>query len=401
MTTAQEPRNYPFSAASGLHLDPTFAHLRATEPVSRVRLPYGGDAWLVTSHEDIKTVFTDPRFSRFEAFGKECPRPNPEVRTGPPTIIDLDPPHHTRLRKLVNKAFTARQTELLRPRVEQVVTELLDRMEEKGSPADLLESLAYPLPMTVICELLGVPLEDRDKFHEWSDAMVAITSVSPQESEQAFADVMAYIANLVEQRRRTPSDDMLGMLVAARDEGDKLSEEELVLFGVTLLIGGYETTANQIGNFAYTLFTHPDQLNRLLADPGILDTAIEELSRYCPLLSEAGNVPRIAMADLELGGVRIRKGDAVFIELNSANRDDKVFPQADQLDLGRTHNPHFGFGHGAHHCVGAQLAKVEMRAAIGALTSRFPKIRLAVPAQDVPWKDERRLRGAFALPVEW
>ncbi|KAA2266134.1 cytochrome P450 [Solihabitans fulvus] len=400
MTTVdQQPRTYPFAESERLDIDPRYAELREHEPLARVRLPYGGDAWLATRHEDVRLVLGDPRFSRAATVGRDVPRLTPSLSRDS-SILSMDPPEHSRLRRLVAKAFTARRVEQLRPRAQQVVDGLLDDLVAQGSPADLVEGLALPLPITMICELLGVPTEDRDRFRAWSDTVLALTAFSPEEIEVAIAELNGYLAGLIQQRREEPTDDLLGALVLARDEDDRLSEDELVGLGVTLLVAGHETTANQIGNFVYALLTHPGPLAALRADPQALPTAIEELLRFTPLGSSAG-FPRIAMEDVEVGGVLVRAGEAVLVHAVSANRDERVFEHAADLDLVRAHNPHIAFGHGVHHCLGAPLARMELQVAVGTLLDRFPRLDFAVPADEVPWKRGRLVRGLRALPVTW
>jgi len=398
MTTSQEPRNYPFGEAHRLDLDPAYEELRRTEPVARVRLPYGGDAWLVTKYEDVKAVFGDLRFSRAAVLGKDVPRAVPNIQERS-SILSMDPPEHGRLRKLVAKGFTMRRTEQLRERAQEIVDGLLDDMEKNGSPADLVEALDMPLPITIICEMLGVPYDDRREFRDWSDRALAVTAFTPEEIQGGFESLQTYIAGLVAERRKSPTDDVLGTLVTARDEGDRLSEEELVNFGVTLLVAGHETTANQLGNFMYTLLSNPERLAELRADPDLVPAAVEELLRITPLGGSAG-FPRIAVEDVELSGVTIKAGDAVFTG-QAGNRDPEVFPNPNEIDFHREGNAHIAFGHGVHHCVGAPLARMELQVAIGTLLRRFPALELAIPADQVPFKKGRLVRGPKELPVRW
>ncbi|MFD9739566.1 cytochrome P450 [Umezawaea sp. NPDC059074] len=398
MTTSQEPRNYPFGEAHRLDLDPAYEELRRTEPVARVRLPYGGDAWLVTKYEDVKAVFGDLRFSRAAVLGKDVPRAVPNIQERS-SILSMDPPEHGRLRKLVAKGFTMRRTEQLRERAQEIVDGLLDDMEKNGAPADLVEALDMPLPITIICEMLGVPYDDRREFRDWSDRALAVTAFTPEEIQGGFESLQTYIAGLVAERRKSPTDDVLGTLVTARDEGDRLSEEELVNFGVTLLVAGHETTANQLGNFMYTLLSNPERLAELRADPDLVPAAVEELLRITPLGGSAG-FPRIAVEDVELSGVTIKAGDAVFTG-QAGNRDPEVFPNPNEIDFHREGNAHIAFGHGVHHCVGAPLARMELQVAIGTLLRRFPALELAVPADQVPFKKGRLVRGPKELPVRW
>ncbi|NHD18464.1 MULTISPECIES: cytochrome P450 [unclassified Actinopolyspora] len=397
-TTDPTPRTYPFSAPDRLRLDPFYAELRKQEPVSRVRLPYGETAWLATRYSDVRTVFADPRFSRAEAAERDEPRARPtQQRTG---ILTMDPPEHTRLRKLVAKAFTARRVEQLRPRAQRIADDLVGRMRRKGAPLDLVEEFALPLPITVICELLGVPYEDRDDFRVWSDAFLSTSKLSEQQIEDYVAQMRAYMAGLVEQRRARPEDDLLSGLIQARDEQDKLSETELLDLAVGLLVAGHETTATQIPNFVYVLLTHPAELEWLRNHSERVPEAVEELMRFVPLGVNAA-FPRYALEDVELGGVLVRAGEPVLASLASANRDEEVFERPEELNLARESNAHIGFGHGPHHCLGAQLARMELQVALGTLLGELPELRLGVAEQDVSWKSGMLVRGPQRLPVAW
>ncbi|RKT53114.1 cytochrome P450 [Saccharothrix australiensis] len=393
-----EIRPYPFPDPDDLGVNETYLALQRDDPVVRVRLPYGGEAWLATRYADAKVVMGDPRFVRAPVMDphRDPPRTMPEVPQVS-TILSMDPPEHTRLRRILAKAFTARRTAQLRGRAQEIVDDLLDRMEEQGPPADLVDALAMPVAITLISEMLGVPRLDRAQFREWSDAAVAITAFTVPEIEAAAASLRAYIRDLVEDKRRNPADDMLTVLVTAHDEEDRLSEEELVSFGVTLLIAGHETTGSEIGNFVYQLLTRPERLAEVRADPSLLPAAIEELLRFTKL-SGAPAFPRFATEDVELGGVTIAAGEAVFVDGLVANRDPSVFENPHELDFHRSENPHFAFGHGVHHCIGAPLARMELQVSISTLLRRFPNLRLA---GDVTIKKGRLVRGPHSLPVRW
>jgi cytochrome P450 RapN len=390
---------YPFGPAERLDLDPQYSALRAERPLVRVRMPYGGEAWLAIRHEAVRIVLADPRFSRAATVGKDVPRTQPLIQHDP-SILGMDPPEHSRLRKLVAKAFTARHVQNLRPRVQEIIDDLLDTMIGAGPPADLAESLSWPLPITVICELLGVPTADRESFRRWTDLMLATEGTDPALIDDARTSLNAYLAELIAQRRANPTDDLLGQLVVARDEGDRLSERELVMFGVTLLIAGHETTANQTGNFVYTLLSDRRLWQALVDEPELVPAAVEELMRFIPLGASAA-FARIAKEDVDVDGQVVRAGEAVLVQLGSANRDESVFPHPDKIDFGRAENPHIAFGHGVHHCLGAPLARLELRMAVGTLVRRLPGLRLAVPSEDVRWRSDRLVRGVQALPVTW
>ncbi|WP_378731359.1 cytochrome P450 [Nocardia brasiliensis] len=400
MTVKTEVRHYPFGEPVRLDMDPLYAKLRREEPISRVRLPYGGEGWLVTRYADAKLVLADPRFSRAATVEREdIPRttPQPAARN---SLLSMDPPEHSRLRKLVAKAFTARRVEQLRPRAQQIVDQRLAEIEASGPVADLVQSLALPLPVTVICEMLGIPTEDQHRFREFSDTVLSTTAHTSEQITDARTALEMYLAELVAQRRRQPTDDLLGALVAARDNDDRLSEDELVNLGIGLLIAGHETTANQIANFTYLLLTEPAHWELLRGKPELVPGAVEELLRYVQLGS-GGAFARVATEDVRIGDVTVRAGEAVIVNTQAANRDEGVFDHPDELDLTRTSNPHMAFGHGVHHCLGAQLARLELQVALSSLLRRFPTLRLAVPVEEVPWKTGLLVRGPKALPVTW
>ncbi|PZM89993.1 MAG: cytochrome P450 [Actinobacteria bacterium] len=364
----------------------------------RVQLPYGEEAWLATRYADVRTVLGDPRFSRAASVDRDEPRMTPQRVDG--GILAMDPPEHTRLRRLVARAFTARRVEQLRPRTREIADDLLTRMIDSGPPADLVTAFATPLPITVICELLGVPVADQDGFHVWSEAIVSTTSLPPERIREYLDNLYAYIAGLVAERRHAPRDDLISALVEARDQRDKLSETELVQLIAGLLAAGHETTVTQIPNFVYALLTHPDEWERLKSAPQLIPNAVEELMRWVPL-GVGSSFPRYALEDVDIGGVRVRAGEPVIASLSSANRDETVFADPDRLDLTRAVNPHLGFGHGVHHCLGAQLARMELQVALAALLDRLPGLRLAVPEAELAWKSGLLVRGLRTLPVTW
>ncbi|MGW0180577.1 cytochrome P450 [Nocardia sp. NPDC003345] len=400
MTVKTEVRRFPFGEPVRLDMDPLFARLRREEPVSRVELPYGGEGWLVTRYEDVKLVLADPRFSRAVTVDREdVPRATPAPARAD-SLLSMDPPEHSRLRKLVAKAFTARRVQELRPRTREIVDAALDTLESAGAPADLVRNFALPVPVTVICEMLGVPPRDQHRFRDFSDAILSTTAYTREQIEDARDRLEGYLAELVAERRQRPTDDLLGALVTARDEEDRLSERELVNLGVGILIAGHETTANQIANFVYMLLTQREYWDMLRADPGLVPGAVEELLRYVQLGSGGGQ-PRVATEDVVLSGVTVRAGDAVFVNTQAANRDESVFDDPERLDLTRQRNPHVAFGYGAHHCLGAQLARVELQVALEAVMRRFPSLRLAVPEAEIPWKKGLLVRGPEKLLVTW
>jgi cytochrome P450 len=391
---------YPFGPAAGLAPHPKYAQLREEGAPVRIRMPYGGEAWLVTRYPDVRAVLADRRFSRAAAAGRDVPRARPPMDS-PDQIISMDPPDHTRLRTLVAKAFTGRRIDGLRPRVADIVDNLLDEMMAAGAPGDLADALAWPLPVTVICELLGVPTADHERFRTWTEMTLALGADTRHSDITGARDQLnAYLAGLVVRRRARPGGDLLSDLISARDHADRLSEDELVRLGVTLLISGHETTASQLGNFVFLLLSDRRRWEQLVADPELVSTAVEELLRYTPMAASV-DFARIAVQDVELPGGRIAAGEAVLVQLHAANRDGAVFERPDELDLARTHNPHLAFGHGVHHCLGAPLARMELTVTLAALIRRLPGLRLAVPAAEIPWRADRLVRGVRSLPVTW
>jgi cytochrome P450 len=394
------PRSFPFGPNRRLEPDPLLAQLRSEEPVCRVQLPYGPPAWLVTTHQLAKSVLADSRFSRAAAVGQDTPRYAPvDIRQVAESIASMDPPKHTRIRRLASQALTARRVEQIRPRVRLIAAGLLDDMTSAGAPADLVGSFSSVLPVITMCELLGVPEADRHTFRHWADTTVTTAAVTPEQQQEIYLNLAVYLAEQIELRRSQPRDDLLTWLVQARDDLDQLTETELLFLGLALLVGGYDTTARQITNAVYTLLTHPQQLEQLRARPELLPTAVEELLRFIAFATPM--TPRIAMADVQLGDVTVRAGDAVLWATSSVNRDENVFSRADQLDITRDPNPHVAFGHGPHFCIGAQLARLELQVSLETILSGLPGLRIAVPESDLAWETESLLRGLAAFPVSW
>ncbi|WP_275557815.1 cytochrome P450 [Streptomyces sp. 5-6(2022)] len=397
MTTAEAtPIAYPFNSAEGLELSEAYEQARNRTGLLRVRMPYGEPAWLATRYADARLVLGDRRFSRAAALHHDEPRQS-EGRRDSGGILTMDPPDHTRLRTLVAKAFTVHQVEKLRPWVRQLTHDLLDGLEAAGPPADLVDRYALPIPVGVICALLGVPEEDRPKFRVWSDAALSTSSLTADEFNRNTEELRAYMAGLIEDHRVSPRDDIMTSLIEARDAGDRLSELELVDLCVGILVAGHETTATQIPNFVLTLLDHPDELRRLREEPALLHGAVEELLRFVPL-GMAASFPRYATEDIEVGGTLVRAGEPVLVAVGSANRDALRFDEPGTLNVARPATQHLGFGHGVHHCLGAPLARVELQEALGALITRFPNLRLA---GDVEWKGQMLVRGPRVMPIGW
>ncbi|MFD9406327.1 cytochrome P450 [Streptomyces sp. NPDC059989] len=377
---------------------PFYAALRSAGPVHRVML--GGDrSWLVVGHEEARQALNHPALSKdwlgSELFG------NTPASAAASNMLEADPPHHTRLRRLVAREFTPRRIEALRPRVQEVTDELLDAMAAAPDRrADLIAALAVPLPMTVICELLGVPDLDRERFRYWSGEIVA--PLDPAGTDPRVVEQMtAYLFELVEAKAKTPGEDLLSALIRTRDEdGDQLSPEELIGMAFLLLVAGHETTVNLIGNGVRALLAHPDQLAALRADPdGLIDGAVEEMLRYDGPVQHA--TYRFARTDLEIGGVRIEAGSSVVVALAAADRDPSRFAEPDAFDIRRPAQGHVAFGHGIHFCLGAPLARMEGRIAIRTLLARFPALAPTPESADPDWLPGTLMRGVTRLPLRW
>ena len=389
----------PLSPAFYADPYPAYRRLRETDPVWLS--PLG--LWILTGYDDCVMSLRDPRFGRdgFEAilsaqYGEES-----EPGRLPRSMLFRDPPDHTRLRSLVNRAFTPRVIEGMREQIEGVVHRLLDRVQGRGQ-MDVIADLAYPLPVTVICDMLGVPVADHEQIRAWSsDTIRSLDAIGipsdPSIIERGRAGrrgIAEYFRGLLPERRRHPRADLLSSLIAAEEQGDRLTEGELLATCVLLFIAGHETTVNLIGNGLLALLQHPDQLERLRREPGLISRAVEELLRFD---SPVQRTARITNAEVELGGKTIPKGAFVVTAIGAANRDPAHFPDPDRLDIARADNRHIAFGFGIHFCLGAPLARVEGQLAIGALLERMPRLRLAGPERQ--WRESSTLRGLKTLPV--
>ncbi|WP_028937299.1 cytochrome P450 family protein [Pseudonocardia spinosispora] len=397
----------PALTAPELLADPYggYRRLREQAPVLRGRYLDDSPIWYVTRYEDVRSVLADDRFVN-NAPGEAADRKArlieslgiPPDITGYLTesILSSDGATHMRLRKLVSRAFTVRRVAQLRPSVERITTDLLDGLGD--GPVDLVEHFSYPLPITVICDLVGIPEADRAQWHVWGKAL---SNMRPGEVGPAARGCVDYLNALIEQRRAAPQDDLIDALIAVHDEGDRLSDVEMVTMVVTLVFAGHETTAHLISNATVALLTHPDQLARLREDPALWPGVVHELMRWCgPVQITA---LRYATQDVELGGTLIRAGEAVQPVLVSANRDPRQYPHADELDVTRRAaergEGHVGFGHGAHYCLGAALAKQEAEVALSALFSRFPALALACAPGELAWDPIPGARRLHELPV--
>jgi cytochrome P450 len=384
---------------------PFLASLRTSRPVYLTWLPDKTPVWLITRYADVTALLKDERFvkNRRTAMTPEQLRKMPWV---PPmfrplerNMLDLDAPDHTRLRALVHKAFTPNLVGRMRERVQTLADELLDRVMYDGE-MDLIKDYALPLPMTIITEILGVPARDHHKFHKWSKAVVALTS--PKATMRVIPNVwmfIRYLRQFFKMRRRDPRDDLATALIQAEEAGDKLSEDELLAMVFLLLIAGHETTVNLIGNGMLALLENPDAMNRLRREPGLIKTAVEEMLRYTsPVLM---TTERYAREEVNLHGLTIPRGGMTLGVIGSANRDESVFENADELDITREPNKHLAFGQGIHFCLGAPLARLEGEIAINTLLRRLPDLHLSVAPESLRWRPSMVLRGLESLPVSF
>ena len=386
----------PLSAEMAQDPYPTYAKLRGRDPVHRSRLM---DAWVFSRFADVDAILRDHRHFSSDprkrvASGRRASLPNVEE----PSMLFLDPPDHTRLRALVNKAFTPRAVAALEPHIRELMTTLLDAVDDPAA-FDLMEAVAKPLPVIVIAEMLGIPPEDRAQFAVWSDqrARILEPTLSPDERETADAAMRSldeYLMPIISARRVDPKDDIISALAQAEEEGDKLTEREVLIMLRLLLVAGNETTTNLIGNGVLALLRHPDQLAALREDPGLIPSAVEELLRFdSPVQVDVRSV----LDDCEVNGFRVRRGDNVVTLLGAANRDPDRFEAPDRLDVRRGDQNHLSFGRGIHHCLGAPLARLEGRVVLQALIERFSSLRLL---EDRPaFRSSVALRGLLALPV--
>ncbi|MGK5545982.1 cytochrome P450 [Streptomyces sp. URMC 127] len=403
-TTASDSEQHPvrFWAVEdlrGLDFDPFMAERLRDEPVSRVKLPHGeGHAWLVTRYEDVKFVTSDPRFSRQAVLGRPITRLAPHFIPLDEAVGFADPPEHTRLRKAVARSFTPASLERLRPRAERVAGELLDAMEREGPPADLMRHLNGPLPLAVISDLMGVPDEHLPRMAHWTEVLLS-AGHGREASDRAKTEMAAYFVEMLERKQAEPGPDLASELAASVAKGD-LSREEAVAIALLIQASAAHAVRNNSSNMVYALLTHPQHLERLRREPALLPQAIEELLRYIPHRNAVG-LGRIAMEDVEVGGVLIRAGDVVHSSYLTANRDPSVFDHPDELDFDRKHNPHLSFGHGPHFCLGSMLARLESEVILTSLINRFPDLRLAEPVEKIRWQRSALIRGPEHLPVAW
>ncbi|MFB4264324.1 cytochrome P450 [Nonomuraea sp. GTA35] len=376
--------------------------LRQQGAIHRMTYADGHQGWLVTGHAAARAVLASPHFSnRPEHMHPPIPSARMELATRPEKLrvppgffLRMDPPDHTRFRRLLTGQFTVRRMKMLEPRIEEITGACLDAMEAAGPPVDLVQEFALPIPSLVICELLGVPYDERAQFQADTKVLASLEAKA-EEAIAALGGISSYLYGLVQRKRKEPGDDLLSGLI----EGGELSDEELTGVGVLLLIAGHETTANMLGLGTYALLTNPDQLAAMRDDPAVVDNGVEELLRHLTII-HLGPM-RTALEDVEIEGVMIGAGETVTIHLPAVNRDSARFADAERLDVTRPAGGHLTFGHGIHQCLGQQLARAEMRIAYPALLRRFPGLRLAVTPEEVPMRSDMSIYGVHRLPVTW
>ncbi|MFG3528933.1 cytochrome P450 [Streptomyces sp. NPDC047917] len=368
------------------------------QPVSRARLFDGRTVWLVTGHAEARSLLVDQRLSSdrenpaFPFFAERLAASS--LRRV--ELLGVDDPEHNVQRRMLIPSFTVRRTASLRPQIRATVDRLLDAMVKQGPPADLVDSFALPVPSMVICALLGVPYDDHEFFEAQSRKLLRGPAAADVESARDALD--EYFHVLIGQKQATPGEGLLDELIAKQLETGAVDRQELVRLAQILLIAGHETTANMISLGTFTLLQHPDQLARMRESDGLMPSAVEELLRF---LSIADGISRVAVDDIEVGGVTIRAGDGVLLTTSVINRDETVYPAPDELDLGRNARNHVAFGFGVHQCLGQNLARAELEIALPALFDRLPELRLAVPAEEVPFKPGDTIQGLLEMPVTW
>jgi len=392
---------FPYPRTCPLRPPQEYASLRADQPITKVTLASGRSAWLLTRHEHIRQLLASPDVSSNLAhpgYPLHFNAPTEVLERQRPVMLSMDPPVHTAQRRSVAAEFTVKRVLQLRPRFQEIVDECLSVMLAGEGPVDLVEALALPVPSLVICELLGIPHDDRPFFQGRTKKLVSV-DVDPQERMTAYQELHAYFDTLITAKEADPGDGLLGRLVLKNRETGTFDHGGLVGMANVLLVGGYETTANMISLGTVALLENPDQLAKLKTDPGLVPQAVDELLRYWSIADQVTS--RVALADIEIGGVLIRSGEGVMGLSASGNYDEAVFSAPDRLDIDRGGRHHLGFGHGIHQCIGQNLAKLELEVVFNTLFARIPGLKLAVPAAELPFKDSSGVYGLHRLPVTW
>jgi pentalenolactone synthase len=392
MQTEQDLPRLPFPVPDVTDIAPRYRALHAEQPINPVRTAAGDVAWLVTGYHEVKALFGDERLGRTHPDPDRAARNSQSVLGAPMGNYETEKEDHDRLRRLLAPAFSARRMQAMRQRVEEITEDLLDRLATLDRPADLHEELSYPLPIMVICELLGVPFSDHEKIRDWS---AAVGRVDDREwSATALGELMEYMFGLIEEKQRCPADDVLSEMVAAESNWG-----QIVLMAAMLLFAGHETTVARIDFGALLLLSDRARWEAVRDDPTLIPGAVEEILRFS---SPGGSLlTRYARTDIDVAGTRVRAGEAVLLAAPVANRDERAFADPDRFDITRQTNQHIAFGHGRHFCVGAGLARIELQTVFGALVKRFPTLRLAVPQEKLRLRGEAFTGGLTELPVTW
>lgn len=397
VTEVRDRPRMPFAQAHPLEMAPVLRRLSVVGPVHRVRTRVGDEAWLVTGYDEVRQLLGDDRLGMSHPDPDRAARASDSALFGGRPMGNYESEHRdrARFRALLQPYFTAKRMRLLRPRVDVLVSELLDRMGANSRPVDLHQMLAVPLPVLVICELLGVPFDDRDRFRGFSQAVAAVDD--PQRSQGGLGELWAYTLELVKRKRAEPANDVISGLCAAED--GSLDENYIAMLAAMILFAGHETTVVQIGYGTLLLLTNADQRQAIVDDPELVPAAVEECLRAGNV--GGGGIPRYSRVDIEVGGVLIPAGDLILLDNGAANHDAAVFEDPHQVQVARPSNPHLTFGHGGHYCIGAPLARVELQSVVSQLLTRFPSLRLALPVADLRLRNDLLTGGLAELPVTW
>ncbi|MFF2847994.1 cytochrome P450 [Streptomyces sp. NPDC058001] len=393
-----DPVAFPQDRTCPYHPPTAYDPLRADRPLTRISLYDGREVWVVTGHTAARELLVDTRLSS-DRVRDGFPLTNARIaafRDRRAALLGVDGAEHRTQRSMLIPSFTVKRVDTLRPRIQQTVDRLLDAMEAQGPPADLVNAFALPVPSMVICALLGVPYADHDFFEEQSRRLLRGPQVA--DAEEARLRLDAYLGGLIDRKRKDPGDGLLDELIARQIAEGTFDREELVALATILLVAGHETTANMISLGTFTLLRHPEQFAELRADESLMSAAVEELLRF---LSIADGLARVATEDIELAGTTIRAGEGVLFSTSVINRDTAAFPEPDALDWHRTSRRHIAFGFGVHQCLGQNLARAEMDIALRTLFARLPGLRLAAPADEIPFKPGDSIQGMLELPVTW
>ncbi|MBB2914170.1 cytochrome P450 [Streptosporangium becharense] len=404
MSVNEQVLNYPIPSDAALEPPAEWAELRGTCPVAHVTLPSGDQATLLTRYQDVKQVLADPRFTRLlnapDAARLSATEDGGLFSSDLAAIIPDSGEEHQHWRRLVGRWFTAKRMTALRPVMARMAEDLIDDMVERGAPGDLKASLGFPLPVYVICDMLGVPAADRDRFSYWSDALLNLTRYGKAEIDAALAEFFQYMSDHLAAKRAEPGDDLLSELIAAGGPEDGgLDDMQLLVTGMSLLVAGHETTANMIGKMVSMLLADRTRWERLLADPSLIRATVEEALRFD---ANAGfGLPRYLTEEIEVSGTVLPKGTTVICSMAAANRDESAFDAAAEMDLSRSPNPHLAFGAGAHSCLGQALARTELQVVLEVLLRKLPTLELAVPAEELERVEGLAVGGLRTVPVRW